>query len=71
MKVKCPNCLGVFVPNKRDEKLIFEKCKKGHKFAMVECTNCLKDIPINPCDLLSILEIMSNCFHSGMVLFLA
>ena len=60
MDVKCPNCLELFNPNEKDEILISEAIKRKQNFAMVECSKCYKDIPINPCDLLLIINNKKN-----------
>ena len=56
MEIKCSNCLKIFNPNKKDEKLILKMVKKNQNLVIVECTICYKNIIINPLDLLSIIS---------------
>ena len=56
MEIKCPNCLKIFNPDKKCERLILKKIKKNQKLAVIECSICYKDIIVNPLDLLSIIN---------------
>ena len=54
MYVKCPNCLEIFQPIKKDEKILKEAIVKRQKLLIIECTKCYKDVLINPIALLDI-----------------
>jgi DNA-directed RNA polymerase subunit M/transcription elongation factor TFIIS len=53
MNVRCPKCHKVFEANKAQKKLIDNAKSKGQRLVMLACSECFKDIPINPEDLLS------------------
>ena len=56
MNIKCPKCLKIFQPEKKDEKLLIDAINKKQSLFMMKCPFCYKSIPINPCDLMSAQE---------------
>jgi uncharacterized Zn finger protein len=56
MEIKCFNCSKIFIPSKAEKIKISEAIKKEQKLFMAECTMCYQVVPINPCNLLQLID---------------
>jgi len=53
MKVRCPNCKEIFRQTMVRKNQLENAIKKNQRLLMIECSECYKDVPINPMDLMS------------------
>jgi uncharacterized C2H2 Zn-finger protein len=53
MEIRCPNCKNIFEANSQQEVLLSNAIKNNQRLLIIECSECYKDVPIDPCNLLS------------------